>query len=307
MFDFQIVIPVYNSQDCLPELVSELAQFRANNQFNFEVLFIDDNCPSQSLLGLEQLAPSFQYKIFSLSKNNGQHTATAFGLAQCTAPFAITMDDDLQHAPQHISLLLKAIQENELDLVYATFHEKKHEVWRNLGTRMLKRIFEQQGPHFELVTGYRIMSKSLYSIFNKALKQVVFIDAVLLENTDKVGHIVVSHQERAYGKSSYSKTALFKFALRILLFHSSMPLKIVTRFGFLLTLLSFSGVVYFVIQKYTYGAPLGFTSLIVAILFSTGIILSSIGIIGEFLRRMWQQNQGHHEIVFREINHETNK
>jgi glycosyltransferase involved in cell wall biosynthesis len=299
MFDLQIVIPIYNSASSIPILIQELNQLGEQLKLEFEVIFIDDKSQDASLALLEEAKPSFPSRIYALSKNIGQHSATTFGLAQCSAPYVVTMDDDLQHNPQHILLLYEAISKHDLDLVYACFIEKQHQKWRNLGTALLKKIFESQSKNFEYVTAYRIMHQRLYKLFQNSLKPIVFLDAILLQNTEQVGHIEIQHQKRPFGESTYSKVTLLRFALRMLFLHSSLPLKLVTRFGFALTLLSFFGVVYFVIQKYTTGAPLGFTSLIVAILFSTGIILCTIGIIGEFLRRMWQEQQGYQEVIAR--------
>jgi glycosyltransferase involved in cell wall biosynthesis len=301
MFDIQIVIPLYNSATSLDALIGALNEFKSQTSLNFEVIFVDDFSPDQGVARIKELSKQFSHRLFSLSKNAGQHTATVFGISHCEAPYVVTMDDDLQHNPKDIDLLFEAITAHELDLVYANFNEKKHPYWRNIGTRFLQKIFENEDSNFEYVTSFRIIKKSLFSVFASPIRPVVFLDALLIQNTQRIGHILVDHQERHVGPSSYSKEKLFTFAIRMLFYHSGLPLKLVTRLGFILTFISIFGACYFIFQKYTSGAPTGYTSIIVAILFSTGILLSSMGIIGEFLRRIWIQQQGFHEVISREI------
>lgn len=294
MNELDIVIPLYKSHQNILSLVGRLEAWRETLDFSFQVIFVVDGCPESSFEQVKsalKTAP-FEAQILNLAKNYGQQTATAIGFSATTAPYVATIDDDLQHDPFQLDLLFETLKNENADLVYGIYKKKKHPFFRNVGSQLLKRLIYSKTKDFSMVTSFRIMKSSTCSKFKNVIAPILFVDEHLIEAAQKTTTCLVEHSSRAIGESSYSNWKLFKLATEILLFHSSFPLKLIIRFGFTTSFVFFIFGCYFIWQKLVNDVQLGFTSIIVAIFFSAGMILLSLGIIGEYIRKIWvAQNQ----------------
>ena len=292
MAELDIVIPVYNSKEILPKLVKRLNEWKNSIDFSFNVIFVEDGDIESSKSILAKAAADFTYRFVRLSKNYGQHTATAIGLSYCNAPLIATIDDDLQHDPYEIEKLITCLNETESDLVFGTFGKKEHSFFRNLGSSILKLIFSYEKVDYSSITAFRLMRSNVAASFKKNKKPIVFIEEYLLRNARKKSTCVVTHAKREGKTSSYSFWSLFKFALKIIVFHSSFLLNFIIRFGVLTAVTCFIVGCYFIYKKIVYDSYEGFSALIVSIFFSTGILLMTLGVIGEYIRRIWiSQNE----------------
>lgn len=296
-----IVIPTYNSEAVVESLIQRLTEW--NNVCNFQVhfIFVDDASSDDTLTQLkkELSTAKLSYEIHGLHKNQGQHTAVAIGLGFSTATYVVTMDDDLQHNPFDIELLYQKLVSGKHDLVYGNYQEKKHHLLRNLGTKSLQLFLKLTDRDYSMVTSFRIMKKEVSSVFKGRKTKVYFIEEILLNAATNYGSVTVKHYEREIGKSNYSGMRLVRMALLILLIHSSFPLKFISRIGILLSLLFFGIGTYYIRQKLLFDVELGYTSIIVSIFFTTGLILFSLGIIGEYIRKIWMNNQGLDEVILK--------
>lgn len=288
-----IVIPVYRSEPTIHKLVEQLNNWRKTIDYEIELIFVNDFSPDNSERILTKLLEheKLPCKCISLAKNYGQHTATAIGFMHCNGDYIATMDDDLQHSPEDIDTLLKYLIQSESDLVYGNFEIKKHHLLRNTGTRLLQWVLSKEGRNFSMVTSLRVMKKQVLQLLPKEPQRVFFLDDVLLLSSGRVNSVAVNHYKRANGKSTYSWFKLFNLALSILLLHSSFPLRLISRIGLLISSIFFCIGSYYLYKKWMYDAVLGYTSIIVSIFFSTGLILFSLGIIGEYIRRIWEHIQ----------------
>ncbi len=288
-----LVIPTYNNAQGLVALVNEIEAWVGVQTFDVHVIFIDDASLDDTLSVLQDIKKSsnLSIKLISSETNYGQYTATAIGLAQSTADWVLTMDDDLQHHPKEINRLLDyAISEN-CDLVYGSFHAKKHHFLRNLGTKTLQLFLRWTGHDYTNVTAFRLLSRSVAQQFLGLSQVVSFIEEPLFEQAKRVGFVEVEHFERIAGKSNYSSWKLAGMAWNILMFHSSFPLKFMSRVGGLLAAFCFVLGLVFIYRKLTTDVAIGYTSLIVSIFFSTGLLLFSMSVLGEYLRKIWLQGQ----------------
>ncbi len=294
MNELDIVIPLFKSRSNIVLLVERLEEWRKTIDFSFQVIFVVDGCPEKSFEQIQETIKDirFEAQILNLAKNYGQQTATAIGFSACTAPYIATIDDDLQHDPFQLNVLFETLKNQNADLVYGIYKKKKHSIFRNAGSQLLKRLIYSKTKDFSMVTSFRIMKSSTCSKFKNGIAPILFVDEHLIEAAQKTTTCVVEHSARSIGKSSYSNWKLFKLATEILLFHSSFPLKMIIRFGFTMSFIFFVVGCYFIWQKLANNVQLGFTSIIVAIFFSAGMILLSLGIIGEYIRKIWvAQNQ----------------
>lgn len=297
MNQIDIVIPLYNSTTILPQLIKRLNEWKSSIDYDFRVIFIDDASKILSDSILKEAKKSFDYKLIRLARNYGQHTATAVGLSYCTAPLIVTIDDDLQHDPFEINKLMNHMNKTNSDLVFGSFDKKEHSFLRNIGSTFLKFIFSFEEINYEKITSFRLMKLSVAKSFSKVNKPIVFIEEFLLRNSKIKTTCKINHYERMQGKSNYSYWSLIKLALKIILFHSSVPLKFIIRLGLLTALVCFIIGCYFIYKKVVYDSQMGFSSIIVSIFFSTGLILMSLGIIGEYIRRIWLDQQQLEQVI----------
>lgn len=287
MVDIDIIIPVYNSSETIKNLIHRLNEWSKVSTSTFRVLFVDDASNDNSKKIIVSEPKNFEYKLIQLASNYGQHTATAVGIGLSTATLIATIDDDLQHDPFELDKLITTLHSENADLVYGLYNKKRHSFLRNMGTLLLKKILFQFDLDFNSVTSFRLMKSRLAKQFKESRSNVVFIDDYFKKYSLKQATCQVNHYDRCAGNSNYTYWKLIKFSIKIILYHSSIPLKFITRFGLLMAILFFFSGCYFIYNKMFFNVPLGYTSLIVAIFFSTGMIMMSLGIIGEYIRKLW--------------------
>lgn len=300
MPDLDIVIPLYNSKEILPKLIKRLNEWKNSVEFDFNVIFVEDGDVLSSKGILVDIEIEFTYRFIRLSKNYGQHTATAIGLSYCQAELIATIDDDLQHDPFEIEKLMSCMDENRADLVFGTFEKKKHSIVRNLGSSILKLIFRYEKIDYSSITSFRLMKSNVAESFKKNRRPIVFIEEYLLRNAQKKSTCIINHAKREGDSSSYSFWKLLKFALKVIVFHSSFLLNFIIRFGIITAVTCFFIGCYFIYKKVVYDSYEGFSALIVSIFFSTGILLMTLGVIGEYIRRIWISQNELDQIVIAE-------
>ena len=287
MASLDIVIPLHNSRDNVLQLISRLNSWSETINIELNVIFVEDGSLNSSEEIINSAIKKFQAKYIQLLRNYGQHTATAIGLGYCSSDLVVTLDDDLQHDPFEIEKLLAHQRKTNSDLIYGRFLNKKHSLIRNSGSRILKFLFKMEGVDYTNVTSFRLMSNKLALQFRGMRKPIVFIEEYLVKNCENQSACYVTHNARESGNSSYSNRKLVRFGMKIILFHSSLLLKLVVRAGLIIALACFISGCYFIYKKIAFDSQMGFSALIVSIFFSTGILLVTLGIIGEYIRRIW--------------------
>ena len=288
--DYSIVVPVYNSCESLEELYRQISLTMAKLEKTFEVIFVDDDSADTSWNVLELLQKANPTTVIAvrLARNFGQHNATVCGIAQASGTFIITIDDDLQNPPEEIAKLIGTMQNSDAELVYGIYGKKHHSMARNLGSGALKgwsrRFFKTKGNG----SSFRLMKSSLgKSLLNHQIN-FIYIDELFNWYTSHISFVLVDHRKRPYQQSTYTSRSLFSMLSNLIIYYTAMPLKIMVYGGFISALLSFITGILFIYRKLVHGIPiLGFTALIVTILFSTSIILLSLGVIGEYLSRIY--------------------
>jgi undecaprenyl-phosphate 4-deoxy-4-formamido-L-arabinose transferase len=299
MKDLDIVIPLYNSSKTISQLIVRLNQWIQMNSFSTRIIFVDDASSDDTLFLLSNEKIDFDFKLIKLAQNYGQHTATAVGLGVATAKLVATIDDDLQHDPFEINKLMDTLVAQNVDLVYGNYLKKKHSISRNLGTYLLQKFLLLFGLNFNNVTSFRLMKSNVAKPFKTNVSKIIFIDDYLKKIASKEASCTVTHFDRLAGTSNYTYWKLMKFSLKIIMYHSSIPLKIITRFGLIMSGIFFILGCLFIYNKMINNVPLGYTSIIVALFFSTGMIMMSLGIIGEYIRKIWISQNNLNQILFK--------
>ncbi len=287
--EFSVIVPVFNSETTLNELFQRVKTTFERLDKTFELVFVDDGSTDNSWHVLKELKQQFpdQITAVKLTQNYGQHNAVFCGIHQASGSLFVTIDDDLQIPPEEIEKLIDTFEKHDADLVYGTFKKKKHSWFRNLSSKILKA--------FSKALTNKPVERSSFRLFTSALaKQIlnhhqafIYLDELFPWYTGNIASVTVEHHKRTQSRSGYSFGKLFSLVFNLVFFHTTLPLKLMTITGFLLSIVSFLLGVRFIIAKLARNVPLGYTSMIVVILFSTSIILLCLGILGEYFARLY--------------------
>jgi len=290
MPDYSVVVPVYNSCESLKELFREVSAAFESIGKSFEVILVDDASADGSWDVLTEIQKENQDRVIAirLAKNFGQHNATLCGIASASSEYIITIDDDLQNPPKEIPKLIQRMKETEADVVYGIYSQKHHSMVHNMGSRTLKgtsrRFFETKGEG----SSFRIMKASMARNLLNHQINFIYIDELFNWYTTDIEFVTVEHHKRPYQKSNYSSKTLLSLLSNLVIYYTAIPLQLMIYTGFITSLLSFVIGLVFIYRKLFQDVPLGFTAVIVAVLFSTSVILLSLGVLGEYLSRIYQ-------------------
>ena len=289
LMNYSIIIPVYNGENTLIELYERIATVFDQLKSDFEVIFVDDGSKDKSWEILNQIhIDDNRIRIIKLRKNYGQHAAVLCGLKHASGDFIITMDDDLQNPPEEILNLINSIIDRpDLDVVIGVPEQKNHGFFRRLGSSFINalttKIFKKDRNL--RMSSFRIMTRELANDLISLRIPEPAIGTMILVLTKNIENINVIHNPRAQGRSGYSFAKLLNLTYNNILSYSSLPLKIVSQIGLLSSFMSMILAVYFLIRS-RYVTVSGWVSTVVLISFFSGLILFSLGIIGEYLIRI---------------------
>lgn len=288
MIDFSVVVPVYNSEETLEKLFSRLVVVFGEIGSSFEVIFVEDGGKDDSWNVIKKLKHEFPdlVKAIKLNKNFGQHNATMCGFTFAKGDKIITIDDDLQNPPEEIKKLFEAYQQNDSDITYGIYSKKQHTIVRNVLSKSAKKSSKLLLKGIGKGSSFRIINHKIVKRILDHNINFIFIDEVLQWYTSKISFVIVEHRKRKHNKSGYSAGKLFSLASNLTYYYTNIPLKLMVYGGMIISLLSFILALKFIIQKMFFDVPPGYTSIIAGILFSTGIIVFSLGIIGGYLSRI---------------------
>jgi glycosyltransferase involved in cell wall biosynthesis len=207
-----IIIPVYNAQDTLKELAARLVKVLEQITNSFEILLINDGSRDNSWQIIQELAG--QDKRFhgtDLIRNYGQINALMCGLKQARFDLALTMDDDLQHPPEEIPLLLSLMETGQYDVVYGVYDQKKDSWLRMLGSEFIdflyNRIFHK--PSQLKLSSFRLIGPECLLAIKNYPPPYLQLHPIILNKTRKIGNVTVHHEPRKSGASGYSVNKLF--------------------------------------------------------------------------------------------------
>ena len=289
MMEYSIVIPVYNSEQSLEELIDRIHATLNPLQAPFEVICVNDYSTDGSWEKLKALKLRFPdtLRIIALAKNFGQHSAIFCGFTYAKGQFVLTIDDDLQHAPEDMLILIKEANKEKFEVVYGMSKEvkaKSRKFYSWLWNFLTRKIDDGIGKG----SAFRIMNRRVKNAIVKHSQGVIFIDEIMQWHTHAVGFVDVSHHPRKYGNSNYSGLRLFNFITKVSFSYSTVPLRLMSLAGGIISFFTFLLGLWFIIKKIFFGVAVpGFTGLIVAILFSSSLMLIGIGLLGRYLNQIF--------------------
>ncbi|QYR52730.1 glycosyltransferase family 2 protein [Lysobacter soyae] len=299
-----VVIPVYRSESILPELVKQLERELAKNYGDsFEVVMVNDCSPDKSWHVLKGLARDRPWlKAINLRKNAGQHNAVLCGMRNTRGQVVVTMDDDLQHSPSDIQVLVESLAKG-YDVCYGSFKARKHVLWKRLGSRFNDSVAAilLGKPKNLYLSPFKAMVGGVRNELVRFVGPNVYLDGLILQSTDRITSALIDHHERADGQSGYSLRKSISLWLKMATGFSVAPLRMASLTGLAFSVIGLVGALAFVIQRFTINAmPIGWSSLMVSSMILGGIQLMSVGIIGEYLGRVLLHVNGRPQAVIGE-------
>lgn len=284
-----VVVPVFNSEGTLDELVSRLKTVLSQFADEWEIILVNDGSQDESWRLVCKVARQYSWiRGIDLMRNYGQHNALLAGIREAQYSVIVTMDDDLQNPPEEIPLLLAKLHEG-YDVVYGTPAREQHGPWRDLASRVTKLVLQSAmgAETARKVSAFRVFRTQVREAFANYQGPFVSIDVLLTWGTTRFAAVSVRHNPRRIGKSNYTFRKLVTHALNMMTGFSVLPLQLASLMGFCFALFGLLVLVY-VLGRYLIqgGSVPGFPFLASTIAIFSGVQLLSLGIIGEYLSRM---------------------
>lgn len=282
--EISIIIPAHNSEKCIEQLTTEIHTELTSKNIDFEIIIIDDSSTDNNWQIIKDTSKKLSnVKAFLLAKNFGQHKATLCGFHNATGKYIVTIDDDFEHNPQDIFLLIDKLKETNGDIVYGIPTNLKKSFTRKITTKFYKNISKVENPHAGVGSSFRVLSKDLVTKIINHHNHLFFIDELILWYTSNIFIVNLHFNDSQKSNSSYNYSKLLSLSSDVFLISTTIQLKFVKRLGISVSFISFTIGLIFLLKKIIFKTPAGYTSIIVSILFSSGLILLCLGIIGEYL------------------------
>jgi undecaprenyl-phosphate 4-deoxy-4-formamido-L-arabinose transferase len=302
--ELSIVIPVYNSQDSLAELLERLGKVLPRLAQEYEAVLVNDGSRDRSWQVILELCERYPWvRAVNLMRNYGQHNALLCGVRQACGEIIVTMDDDLQHPPEEIHKLLARLEEG-FDVVYGVPEKQPHAWWRNLFSVIIRRLLMS-------ITGvrnvrdfaaFRAFRKRLCAAFENYQNPNVILDVLLSWGTARFANVTVIEKPRSSGHSNYNLWRLVQYTMVVLTGFSTLPLRFTSMLGFLFTLVGIAVFLYVLGVYFLLGSIPGFPFLASIISMFSGMQLFALGIIGEYLARIFDRSMDRPPYVIGERN-----
>lgn len=302
-----IVVPVYGSAPILPHLTQAIAESLGGERY--EVILVHDCGPGDAWSVIRTLSEQDpQVRGVNLRRNVGQHNAIMAGLKIARGKIIVTMDDDLQHAPSDIPLLCHKIEEG-FDVCYAQFRNREHALWKRLGSKLNDRLacILLDKPRDLYLSPFRAMRDVVRDEVVQYAGPSVYLDGLILSVTGNIAKVNVDHHARLEGRGAYSLVRSISLLLRMSTITSVAPLRLATLAGFGFAMLGALLVIVFVVQRFTLNAmPVGWSSIMVTALVLGGVQLMALGILGEYLGRIFLEVRKRPQFVVAETSNLEN-
>ncbi len=291
-----VVSPVYNSQNIVPLLVNRVEEVLKHITEDYEIILVDDYSTDNSWQSIETAAKSnLKIKGIKLSRNFGQHYAITAGLDNAFGEWVIVMDCDLQDRPEEIINLYKTAIEGNYDIVLAGRINRKDKYLKKMYSKYFYKIlgFLTGTKHDASVANFGIYSKCVIREIKSLRESIRYFPTMVNWVGFRKTTIIVTHSEREEGKSSYNFKKMFNLAIDIILAYSDKPIRITIKLGIFISFVSFIMSLYTFIKWYNGTINVvGYSSLIISIWFLSGCILTTLGIIGLYVGKIFEGVKG---------------
>lgn len=291
MKKLSFVIPCYCSEKSVGNVIDEVIETVTNDgRYDYEIICINDFSKDNTLEVLKELAEgNKKIKVINLSRNFGQHSALMAGFNHVSGDIVVCLDDDGQNPPSEMFKLIDKLEEG-YDLVSAKYKEKKRSLIRRLGTKVsfwMSSYFIGKPKDIDL-NSYYVFRKYVVDEIIKYKNAYPFVHGLILRITRNMANVEIEHKAREHGKSGYSLKKLFSLWMNGFTAFSEKPLRIASVLGCLFSAGGFLYGVFTIINKILHPeVPMGYSSIMTAILIISGITMLFLGLLGEYIGRIY--------------------
>lgn len=304
MKKISFVIPCYRSEKTLPAVVKEI-QDKLNTmpEFTYDVFLVNDCSPDNTLEVIRGLCEQYDnIKGISFSKNFGQHAALMAGLRHSDGDYVVCLDDDGQTPADEVDKLIAKLEEG-FDAVYAKYDHKQHSSFRNLGSKvnelMLRVMLDKPADLY--VSSYFAVKRFVVDDMICYANSYPYVIGLVLRTTKNIANVMVNHREREEGSSGYTLRKLMSLWFNGFTAFSVKPLRIATMVGGFSAVLGFAYGLYTIIKRFVNpNVPMGFSAMMSAIVFFGGMMMLLLGLIGEYIGRIYISLNNSPQYVIRE-------
>lgn len=284
------VIPLYNSSATIETLVRQIEELSVEG--GHEIVLVNDGSSDATGAVCRELVRTAKIPIVYVehARNFGEHNAVMTGWRHASGAHVVNLDDDGQHPPMEAVRLWQHAKESNVDVVFGHYREKQHSLWRNFGSWLTNRMTDwalEKPPGFYL-SSFRCVSALVAREVAKNTGPAPYIDGLILQVTQRIGSLTVRHEERKAGSSGYTLRRLIRLWMSAWINFSILPLRVATVLGLVMAGLGLAGFGWVVWLRITHQGPaFGWGSLMAALLVFAGAQLVLLGVIGEYLGRMY--------------------
>jgi glycosyltransferase involved in cell wall biosynthesis len=286
-----IVSPVYQAEGIVPELVKRITEVCRKHNYDFEIILVDDYSRDNSWQTIKSLAIDYpELRGYKLSKNFGQHYAITAGIAQSTGDLIVVMDCDLQDNPEYIPELISKANEG-YHVVCTIKKQKRYSLYRRIASDLFFKIINNLSD-IKLENGLGTMTLLKRQVADEYLKIQDYhrhSSMIFSWLGFKRGYVEIEHDARYSGKSSYNLKKLIRHAVNGVISQSDKLLRWSITLGLIMFIASLMGVIFIVVKSFFHQFEVGWPSLVVLILFTTGILLLMLGILGLYIGKIFEQ------------------
>ena len=284
-------IPCYGSESTIVSVVDELQEIMKDlPEYSYEIIMVSDASPDNVFKVIQQLceADPEHCRGGELAKNFGQHAALMAAYRMASGDYILSLDDDGQAPVEAVPQMINALRDN--DLVFGAYAHKRHNVFRNLGSKINDWMAELLlgKPKKLRVTSFFAMRRFVMDEILKYDNAYPYLLGLLLRTTKNIANIPVNHRPRTEGRSGYTFRKLLRLWINGFTAFSVVPLRVATLCGFICAILGFFGVLWCIINKLMRPeVPMGYSSMMTAIIFIGGMLMLMLGMIGEYIGRTY--------------------
>ena len=302
--EISVVCPVYGCRESLAILCVRLQKTLRKLSESHEIILVDDNCPNNSWEIIEELCKADnRIKGIKFSRNFGQHYAITAGLDHANGKWIVVMDCDLQDQPEEIIKLYEKTKDG-YDIVVGQRIERRDPFLKRVASKAFYRFLEYctdltydaSVANFGIYSQKVIKNVNLYRERNRAFP--LFVNLVGFRRTS----IPIEHSNRESGSTSYTIRKMIDLATDIIVSYSNKPLRVSIKLGLLISLISLCYAIWLIIRYFLFSIPIiGWTSMMVVMLFMFGILFGSLGILGLYIGKIFDETKDRPLYVIDEI------
>lgn len=289
-----VVIPVYNSERTIAPLVDRLQVCLAGKLA--EIILVNDGSKDRSEFICQQLDDRFdRVRFISLRRNFGEFNAVLCGLAHAKGAYVAIIDDDFQNPPEAILTLVETAEAGQYDVVYSRYAQKQHHWFRNLGSWLVNTLttYSIDKPRDLYLSSFKLIRREVVQEIVRYQGPYPYIDGLIFRVTRNVGSVEVPHNSRLDGRSNYTARKLISLFLNVFIGYSLWPIRVFTLLGAVLFGLGLLGGLLFGIHWLLNGAYIaGWGVVVWAILTGLGLQLLFLGVLGEYLGKLFMAHSG---------------